>query len=120
MDLSKAFYSLNRDLLLEKLEAYGLDNDAVSFMRSYLTSRLQRCKINSSFSKWTEKSAVVPQGSLFGPLLFNTFTNDIFLFLQNCGLANYADDITMYTSDKCVSEIIYSLRHEFTIFLVLQ
>ena len=80
MDLSKAFYSLNRDLLLEKLEAYGLDNDAVSFMRSYLTSRLQRCKINSSFSKWTEKSAVVPQGSfsvryflIFSPMTFSYF-----------------------------------------------
>ena len=38
MDLSKAFDSLNRDLLLAKLEAYGLDNNTVSFMRSYLTS----------------------------------------------------------------------------------
>ena len=45
MDLSKAFDSLNHDLLLTKLEAYGLDNNAVSFMRSYLTNRLQRCKI---------------------------------------------------------------------------
>ena len=40
MDLSKAFDSLNHDLLLAKLEAYGLDNKAVSFMRSYLTNRL--------------------------------------------------------------------------------
>ena len=44
MDLSKAFDSLNHDLLLAKLEAYGLDNKAVSFMRSYLTNRLQNCK----------------------------------------------------------------------------
>ena len=53
MDLSKAFDSLNHDLLLAKLEAYGLDNKAVSFMRSYLTNRLQNCKINNSFSEWT-------------------------------------------------------------------
>ena len=51
MYLSKAFDSLNHDFLFEKLEAYGLDNNAVNFMRIYLTNRLQHCKINNSFSK---------------------------------------------------------------------
>ena len=97
MDLSKAFDSLNHDLLLAKLEAYGLDNNAVRFTRSYLTNRLQRCKINNSFIEWTKISAEVPQGSISGPLLFNIFINDIFLFLQKCDLANYADESTMYT-----------------------
>ena len=60
-------------------------------------------------------SAGVPQGSILSPLLFNIFINDIFLLLQKCYLANYADDSTMYTSDKRVSTIIGSLRHEFTI-----
>ena len=110
MDLSKAFDSLNHDLLLAKLEAYGLDNNAVSFMRSYLTNRLQRCKINNSFSEWAKISAGVPQGSILGPLLFNIFINDI-LFLQKCDLANYADDSTIYTSDECVSTIIDSLSY---------
>ena len=54
MDLSKAFDSLNHNLLLPKLEAYGLDNYAVSFIRSYLTNRFQSCKINNSFSEWLE------------------------------------------------------------------
>ena len=110
MDLPKAFDSLNHDLLMEKLEAYVLDNNAVSFMRSYLTNWLQRCKINNSFSGWAKISAGVPQG----PLLSNIFINDI-LFLQKCDLANYADDRTMYTSDKRNSTIIDSLSHEFTI-----
>ena len=60
-------------------------------------------------------SAGVPQESILSPLLFNIFINDIFLLLQKCYLANYADDSTMYTSDKRVSTIIGSLRHEFTI-----
>ena len=70
--------------LLAKSEAYGLDNNSVSFMRSYLTNRLQRGKINNSFSEWEKISAGVPQGSILGPLLFNIFINDIFLFLQKC------------------------------------
>ena len=52
MDLSKAFDSLNHDLLLAKLEAYGLDNNTVSFMKSYLTNRFHRFKINNSFGEW--------------------------------------------------------------------
>ena len=52
MDLSKAFDSLNHELLLTKLKAYRLDSKSVTFMKRYLTNRLQRCKINNSFSEW--------------------------------------------------------------------
>ena len=100
LDLSKAFDSLNHELLQTKLKAYGLDSNSVTFMKSYLTNRLQRCKINNSFSEWGKVLNGAPQESILGPLLFNVFLNDIFLSLQNCDLANYADDSTFYTSDK--------------------
>ena len=58
--LLKTFDSLNCDLLLAKLEAYDFDNNAVTFVRSYLTNRLQCCKINNSFSEWAKISAGVP------------------------------------------------------------
>ena len=113
MDLSKGFGSLNRELLLAKLKAYGLNSNSVTFMKSYLTSRLQRCKINNSFSEWGK--VLNTQGSILGLLLFNIFLNDIFLSLQKCDLANYADDSTLYTSDKSISNIMNSLSHDFTI-----
>ena len=51
MDLSKVFGSLNVELLLAKIRAYVLVSNSVTFMKSYLTNRLQRCKTNNSFSK---------------------------------------------------------------------
>ena len=51
MDFSKDLDSINHDLLLAKLEAYGLDNNAVRFLRSYLINKLQRFKISNSFSE---------------------------------------------------------------------
>ena len=115
MDLSKAFDSLNYVQLLARLKAYGLDNNSVTFMKSYLTNRLQRCKINNCFSEWGKVLIGVPRGSILGPLLFNIFLNDIFLSLQKCELANYAHDSTLYTSDKTFSNIMNSLSHGFTI-----
>ena len=115
MDLSKAFDSLNHELLLTQFKIYGLDSNSVTFMKSYLTNRLQRCKINNSFSEWGKVLNGVPQGSILGPLLFNSFLNDIFLSLQKCDLANYADDNTLYTSDKSIPNIMNSLSHDFVI-----
>ena len=50
-DLSKAFDCWSHELLLAKLKAYGLDRNSVTFMKSSLTNRLQRCKMNNSFSE---------------------------------------------------------------------
>ena len=84
-------------------------------MRNYLTNTLQRCKINNSLSECARIPAGVPKGSILGPLLFNIFISDVFLLLQKCDVANYADDSTMYTSDKCISTAVDSLSREFTI-----
>ena len=81
-------------------------------MKSYLTSRLQHSKINNSFSERGKVLNGVPQGSILGLLLFNIFLNDIFLSLQKYGLANYADDSTLYASDKSVSNIMNSRSHD--------
>ena len=81
MDLSKAFDTLNHDLLTAQLGAYGLETDALRYMKSYLTNRKQRLRVNETFSAWEKITTGVPPSSLLGPLLFNIFLNDFFLFI---------------------------------------
>ena len=69
MDLSKAFDTINHELLIAKLHAHGLDKNAVTIMISYLSDRWQRTKINTSFSSWSELLEGVPR-SVLGPILF--------------------------------------------------
>ena len=70
MDLSKAFDTINHDLLIAKLDAYGFDTASLKLIRSCLTNRFQRTKVNTSFSIWSKL--------LLGPLLSNIHINDLF------------------------------------------
>ena len=68
IDLSKAFDCLPHELLLSKLKAYGLSENSVKFLASYLTNRFQRVKIGDAYSSWLSLHKGVPQGSVLGPL----------------------------------------------------
>ena len=76
MDLSKAFDTLNHELLIAKPHACGFGKESLMLLLSYLSNRLQRIEINASFSSWTELFQGVSQGSVLGPLLFNIYLND--------------------------------------------
>ena len=72
----------------------------LKLMQSYLCNRFQRTSVNASFGYWKEIETGVPQGSILGPMLFNIFLNDIFYFINNGNLFNYADDNTLYSIGK--------------------
>ena len=101
MDLSKAFDRMPHGLLISKLHAYGLSDDACNMVISYLKDRRQRVKVMGEFSYCTTINRGVPQGSVMGPLLFNIFLNDLFYVDMNCDIANYADDNHIYYANSC-------------------
>ena len=96
MDLSKAFDTINHELLIAKLHAYGFEKSALKLLLNYLSKRWQRTKINMNFSSWVELMQSVPQESVLGPLLFNTCLNDLFLLVESTEVCNFADDTTFF------------------------
>ena len=77
LDLSAAFDVVDHDILIQKLQLYGLDKDALDWFKSYLTDRSQQVFIEGSLSKSLSLDAGVPQGSVLGPLLYIIFANDL-------------------------------------------
>ena len=115
MDLSKAFDTLNHRLLLAKLKAYGLQPTALKQMENYLTGCFQRTKISHKYSSWSKIIAVIPQGSVLGPLVFNIFLNDLFLYPEETFLSNYADDNTLYSIGNTIERVKKALSNDFRI-----
>ena len=109
-DLSKAFDCLPHDLIVAKVHAYGFSIDSLKLINSYLTERKQRVKINDQFSSWLDIVVGVSQGSILGPLFFNIFLCDMFLFSNDIDFPRYADDNTPYCIGKTLEEVISQLE----------
>ena len=109
MDLSKANDCIPYELLVAKLHCYGVNNTSLKLLLDYLTNRKQRTKIGSFFSSWHYTDTGVPQGSILGPLLFNIFINDLFISITKSEVCNFADDNTLYSSNKDLDHVFNNL-----------
>ena len=70
-----------------------------------------------SYSLWNEIKRGIPQGSILGPLLFNVFYNDIFIFIEKSEICNFADYNTIYDCAEDLSNILENLKHNMKILL---
>ena len=77
IDLSKAFDSVNHNILLEKLKKLNISASVMQWFKSYLSERSQSVKIEGNISKALQLNVGVPQGSILGPLLFIIYTRDL-------------------------------------------
>ena len=107
IDLSKAFDTINHKKLINKLKTLGLNENALSWIESYLGNRTQKTKFQYFTSSENPVTTGVPQGSILGPLLFICFTNDLASNFDDslCKLLSYADDSTFIVNATSSTEL---------------
>ena len=100
LDLSKAFDTLNHDILFHKLNIYGIRGLANPWIQNYLSNKKQYVAYNNSTSTHNDIVFGVPQGSILGPLLFLLYINDLPLSLRSSHFIIFADDTNILFSHK--------------------
>ena len=109
-DLYKAFDCICHNLLIAKLNAYGLSLPALKLVHNYLQNHKQRTKNGTAYRLWEETFLGVSQGSILGPLLFNIFLCYLFLTIEGNYFTNYADDTTSYVIGNNADEVVSELK----------
>ena len=99
-----------KNLLSFKRTVLNFDMNALNLMFDYLTERKQRVNINSSFRSYLDIIQDTPQISILGPLLFNLFLCDLFLFVEVVDIMSYADDNTPYVCSENVDVTLEKLE----------
>ena len=118
LDLSKAFNTLDHQVLLNKLSRYGIRGTALSWFASYLSGRKIRVKCSVASSGKTEYSNYepvyygTPQGSCLAPLIYLIFTKDLAIHLEHCNTIMITDDTTLYQTHKSIHYLKWCLQED--------
>jgi hypothetical protein len=112
LDLKRAFETIDRKILLDKLRVYGIGNTVLRWFESYLTNRKQKTKIGQYISDVIDNNIGVPQGSVLGPLLFIIYMNDLSNVTKDVSINLFADDTLVYVNGKNVTYVCDVLNRE--------
>ena len=105
IDLKKTFDTIDHDIMLLKLENYGVERNSLTWFISYLTDRTQKCLVNGQLSNSVPITCGVPQRSKLGPLLFLVYINDLPNCLNHTTARMYADDTSVSYASNSVEEL---------------
>ena len=112
IDLKKAFDTVNNhEILLSKLELYGIKGQALTLLKSYLTNRKQKCQIKNSFSSVRLIKCDVHQGSILGPLFFLLYINELTYCLNKTKPRLFVDDTNLTVSANSVVDLLLLKIH---------
>ena len=112
LDLLKAFDTVNHDILLNKLDHYGICGLSLDWFKSYLTNRSQFVEFNGAISSSKFISCCVPQGSILGSLLFLLYINDLSKASDLVEFILFADDTNIFCADKDLYSLSIMLNNE--------
>ena len=112
IDFTKAFDTVNHEILLGKLERYGVRGMPLRLMASYLKDRKQCVTIDGHCSRQRTINIGVPQGSILGPWLFLIYINDLPNISSVFWPILYADDTTLLANNANYTDLVQSVNNE--------
>ena len=112
IDLTKAFDTIDHEIILRKMSFLGFDQVAIGCFLLYLSGRTQRCDVNGKLSTARDLRCGVPQGSILGPLLFLIYINDLPNCLRAAAPRVFADDTNIPLPVKTLTELKKALISE--------
>ena len=112
VDLSKAFDTIGHSVLLQKLSTYGVKDKELEWFNSYLFNRKKYVFVNRNISSPKPVYCGVPQGSIFGSLLFIFFINDLSNYIEHVSVIMYSEDTVLYVSHESKKKIENDLNQD--------